>query len=266
MQTIDSRFKNNNVINGLDLTTPIYKFLPLKYIPILLHGQLYVGKVASWEDVYENFLFKQNFALTDGTRVTAENLIKCNFGQCWTKADETDAMWRIYSHIPDRLTYFGNNNDLDNVAVRIKTTARKLYDAVYTNDQCMASTYIGNVEYFSQAALDIWLSRLNLSAGNLSRNMAQSLFMKRTEFIHEQEVRIIISYPSDDARINNPGITFNIDPATFIDEILIDPRLIDTDMARIIKEKLVEAGADSGKIKTSQLYKFIPYPKNIIIG
>lgn len=266
MQTIDSRFKNNNVINGLDLTTPIYKFFPLKYMPQLLRGRLYVGKVASWEDVYENFLFKQNFALADGTRVTAENLIKCNFGQCWTKADETDAMWRIYSNIPDRLTYSGNYDDLNNVAVRIKTTARKLYDAVYTDDQCMASTYIGNVEYFPQTGFDKWISGLDLSAGNLSRNMVQSLFMKRTEFVHEQEVRIIISYPSDDTRIDSPGITFNIDPATFIDEFLIDPRLIDTDMARIIEEKLVEAGADSGKIKTSQLYKFIPYPKNIIIG
>ena len=81
---MNEHYRNINILNGLNLEAPIYKFFPLKYISTLLQGNLYVGKVAAWEDVYENFLFKQNFSLVDGTPVKADNLIKCNFGQSWT--------------------------------------------------------------------------------------------------------------------------------------------------------------------------------------
>ena len=52
MKSIDQFYKNKNIVNGLELNTPIYKFFPLKYISALLQGKLYVGKVSSWEDVY----------------------------------------------------------------------------------------------------------------------------------------------------------------------------------------------------------------------
>lgn len=98
---MDEFYKSQNILNSLNIGTPIYKFFPLKYIPFLLKGKLHVGKVESQEDVYENFLFKQKFVLSSNptAAVSAENLIKCNFGQSWTIANETDAMWRIYSDI-----------------------------------------------------------------------------------------------------------------------------------------------------------------------
>ena len=58
--------------------------------------------------------------------------------------------------------------------------------------------------------------------------MAQSLFWKRQEFSYEEEVRIIISYATDDQRINNDHIILQIYPNSFIEEIQIDPRLLDT--------------------------------------
>ena len=255
-------YKNRNILNGLNLDTPIYKFFPLKYMPTLLQGSLYVGKVTAWEDVFENFLFKQNFTLADGTPVQADNLIKCNFGQSWTVSDETDAMWRIYSDIQHGCV----NDPLGNIAIRIKTTAKKLFDAVYTDDNCMASTYIGAVHYLSQPELNDWLSKLNLdTSSNLARTMAESLFMKRIEFQHEHETRIIISYAQDDSRVKEKGITFAINPANFIDEYLIDPRLVNTDREKDVLQRLIDLGSDETKIQTSQLYHFNPYNKPLVI-
>lgn len=224
-----------------------------------------MGKVSSWEDVYENFLFKQRFSLEDRTPVSADSLIRCNFGQSWTKSDETDAMWRIYSRIPEKRIYSGDFHELDNVAVRIKTTAQKLYDAVYTDDSCMISTYIGSVEYNSLNSIYQWLSNLKLSVGNLAMTMTQSLFLKRQEFSHEEDVRIIISYATDDPRINNDIIIFQIDPYSFIEEILIDPRLIGTELETVIREQLDEKGAQLNKIHTSQMYSFTPCAQPILI-
>lgn len=259
---MNEHYRNINILNGLNLEAPIYKFFPLKYISTLLQGNLYVGKVAAWEDVYENFLFKQNFSLVDGTPVKADNLIKCNFGQSWTLSDETDAMWRIYSDI-----HHGSESDpLGNIAIRIKTTARKLFNAVYIDDKCMASTYIGAVTYLSQIELNDWLSKLYLeTSSNLARTMAKSLFMKRIEFLHEHEVRIIISYAQDDSRVKEKGITFAINPANFIDEYLIDPRLVNTVREKEVQKRLIGLGSDETKIQTSQLYHFNPYHKPLVI-
>ena len=95
--------------------------------------------------------------------------------------------------------------------------------------------------------------------------MAQSLYLKRQEFSHEEEVRIIISYATDDPRINNDNIIFQIDPNSFIEEILIDPRLIGTEIERVIREQLVVMGAQVNKISTSQMYNFTPCAQPILI-
>ena len=53
---IDEFFKQQKVLNGLDLDKPIYKYIPLKYVlQMLKTKQLYMSKVKDWEDTYENF-------------------------------------------------------------------------------------------------------------------------------------------------------------------------------------------------------------------
>ena len=43
---INDYFKMQRVINGLDLSRPVYKYIPLKYVITMLKTQkLYVGKV-----------------------------------------------------------------------------------------------------------------------------------------------------------------------------------------------------------------------------
>lgn len=276
-KTVDEIFKAKNVINGLNLDIPIYKFIPLKYMSSLLSGILNISKIESWEDVYENFLFKQHFELDDGTPIKVDNLAKCNFGQSWTKSEETDAMWRIYSDVSKcmdlssicKCCYCKNllqSYALRDVAVRIKTTAKKLFDSVYFDDTCMDSTYIGNIQYVSQNELNEWLSNIDLKVNNLQKIITQSLFIKRNEFDHEQEIRLVCSFSESDKRVNSSMLQYSITPDTFIDEILIDPRLISSDFSKIIKDLLVCKGVNSKKIKVSSLYEFRPRQEPLLLS
>ena len=250
-------FKEQNVLNGLNLDTPIYKFIQYKYLPTLIQVRLYINKISSWEDVYENFLFKESFELEDQTSIDAKDLTSGIFGQSWTSEDETDAMWRIYSDV--------DSEDIGNCAVRVKTTARKLFDAIYTNDKCMETTYIGKVDYKLPNELDNWVRNLYLTAGTLNRSLVDSLFIKRTAFSHENEVRIIINFGSEAKECKRDHITFPIHVETFIDELLIDPRLAFKREASCIKADLLNNGINSNKIRISDLYVFRPLSHSLII-
>lgn len=257
MCNVNVYFKEQNVLNGLNLDTPIYKFIPYKYLKTLIQGELYINKVSSWEDVYENFLFKESFKLADQTSIDAKDLTSGIFGQSWTSEDETDAMWRIYSDV--------KSGDIGNCAVRVKTTARKLFDAIYTNDKCMATTYIGKVAYKQPSEIDDWIRNLSLTTETLNRSFVDSLFIKRMAFSHENEVRIIINFGSEAEECSKDHITFPINIETFIDEFLIDPKLAFKREACSIKADLVGGGINSDKIRISDLYVFRPLSYPLII-
>lgn len=61
-------------------------------------NELYMGKVKTWEDTYENFYLKQDFRV-GGRIMRADHLADCFYGQSWTLLSESDAMWRVYSNV-----------------------------------------------------------------------------------------------------------------------------------------------------------------------
>ncbi len=84
-------------VESFDLV--MYKYIPLKYVLNMLDTKaIRFDNIMKWEDVYENFVDKEDIYLINS---------KCNdiphsiyFGQSWTVQEESDAMWRIYS--PDQ--------------------------------------------------------------------------------------------------------------------------------------------------------------------
>lgn len=57
IMAINNFLKMQRVINGLDLTRPIYKYMPLKYVITMLKKQkLYVGKVKNGK-IYMKIFF-----------------------------------------------------------------------------------------------------------------------------------------------------------------------------------------------------------------
>lgn len=171
---IDENLKAANVIS-LDLDAPIYKYIPFKYLKLMIqNSNLYFGKVSSWEDVYENWFLKEQMVLPTGEKGSAKALIPGVFGQSWTLQEESDAMWRIYSKL-DRTQH----DYLDDTAMRIKTTGGKLFDVIYTDDKDFNSSYIGAVKYLSQDDfLNMQDSLSPLNPLDLSEVFVKSYFLK----------------------------------------------------------------------------------------
>ncbi|MEE0082958.1 MAG: hypothetical protein UE068_01935 [Paludibacteraceae bacterium] len=241
---IGEREKKMCVRNGLDLNTPIYKYIPLKYvITMLSNKKLYVGKVKEWDDPYENFFLKQTFLYGSEHIIATDDIIKVIYGQSWTTEPESDAMWRIYS----------NKKNLNDIAIKIKTTAQKLFEAVYISEDCSATTSIGSVEYKKIEDITKWMETLNISTvDDIGKNIVPSLYMKRIPFSHEKEVRIIINKVED----LGDYIEYDINPESMFDEFVIDPRVDNNNFNKIINR--LTPYIMPCKISRSSLYGFTP--------
>ncbi|WP_275379256.1 DUF2971 domain-containing protein [Xenorhabdus bovienii] len=189
---------------------PIYRIMPIhRFLQLLEEKKLTLVKPKKWDDPFENALLNCAFETSDGETgsFAAKDSI---YGQCWTFHRETDAMWRIYSHDKD--------------GVRISTTPRKLLTALqtaepkYHNLKC----FIGKVSYLSKKNLLEKLQSIDLFNANGS-GIAESLLYKRTEFKHENEIRLI--YLGDDNASISDIFQFDIDPAKLLDRVLFDPRM-----------------------------------------
>lgn len=228
----------------------LYKFMSIKSLGFLLNSsKLYIDRISSWDDSYENYFLKEDIYVKS---LKAKLNLKANcpdfFGQCWTSCPESDAMWRIYSYKKD--------------GVRIQTSAKKLLDALYIDDTCMADIWIGNVEYHTQNALHRIAKQIckALPTYEICREfIPKSQFLKRKEFSHEKEFRVVKMLDSSESArwANHKRLAFDIDVNAFIDSYLLDPRLTDKEYKTMCK-KLIKMGADPAKIRKSDLYAYSP--------
>jgi hypothetical protein len=241
-----------NVID-IDLEAPIYRIFPLKWmIPSLKNRQLVLRKPGTWDDPFENFLFKVS-ATYGGLRVSLEQLREKIYAQCWMMCYESDAMWRIYSTTPRMLS---DDKYTEGVGVKVRTTVRNLFSALYNSgprpELCF---WVGRVNYVPQEEMD----RIGTDTDNLiglttdssGKGHAQTLLIKRDAFKREQEVRLIFDANNgfDTTQQNYP---FTVDPNTTFDEIILDPRLSENN-CRLLRDELLAAGY-RGPIYQSFLY------------
>ena len=256
---LEENLKAGNVIN-LDLDAPIYKYISFRHLrQMIQNSSLYFKRVSSWEDVYENWFLKEQLVLPSGEKGIATNLIPGVFGQSWTLQEESDALWRIYSKVDKEQPDY-----LDDTAVRIKTTGRKLFDVICTDEKDYNTSYIGAVSYLPQ---DDFLKMQNslspLNPMDLSEVFVKSYFLKRTPFEHEREVRPILIYPPKHENFGNDGVSFDIDFENLIDEMVTDPRLT-PDGYRTVRGQLIGLGAKSNKVRNSELYNIPPHTIHLL--
>lgn len=227
-----------------DLSKPIYRIIPLNYLVMMLENQTNaLAKTSSWDDPYENFFFKEKFSY-QGKPVTLEHLGLIIFGQCWSLFRDSDALWRIYS--------------MEKQSVRISTTIEKLYDSVYIDDSCMAITHIGSVEYKSKKDINEWIKlKTPITMSSIQRTSVDSLFIKRNNFSHEKEVRVIYQPDSHSAEKSNSLKIYPVDPIDFIDEITFDPRVDDAFYQSALSE-IIKYKYPLSRVKKSPLYDFKP--------
>lgn len=247
---------NNTIIRNFpksftdkDFNIPIYRCIHFeRLLEMLLHKNIVLVKTKNWEDPYENFLFKSKIKF--GEHFTSLNAFTDSlYGQCWTMKKETDAIWRIYSPMKQ--------------GVVIKTKLSKLSKAVHDSEALLVDRFdtrqkaIAPVTYYSKNKMKNIISKYTSQILPDPTMAFNSLFIKRDEFRHEHEVRIIIQkrgQTEDDFYKNGERkfVKLPIDPNDFIEEILLDPR-ININQENLYTHIFRSAGY-TGKIKRSNLY------------
>ncbi|MGA2958699.1 MAG: DUF2971 domain-containing protein, partial [Thermodesulfobacteriota bacterium] len=227
----------------------VYRIFSLKwFLDLLKNRKIALMSFAKWEDPFENFLLKAKAITTKGVNVDFTNLRELVYGQSWCLVEETDAMWRIYSN--------------DKSGVKIKAHVGRLFDSLYGDGKstCL-HLYFGKVIYESLKGIEALMNNQIKIHEELFRDTSGSgiieyLLIKRSEFEHEHEARIIYySSSNDPIRIksgNKDLIIFDIDPNQIIEKVVLDPRLNGVEFKRI--ESQIKSGGYKGNVERSSLY------------
>ena len=91
----------------------------------------------------------------------------------------------------------------------------------------MIAFYIGKINYETSTEIQTYFEdpeNLDMIFGTSGEGSVQTLLVKRTEFRHENEVRLIYSANSDTDDIKSRIYQYNFDPNSILDELLFDPR------------------------------------------
>lgn len=234
----------HNALQQRNLT--IYKYIPLKYLLVLLkEKKLILKTMSSWEDPYENFFMKNHFIKSGWDpqyiRYSIEDKAKYFFGMSWTLQKESDSMWRIYS--PDKMS------------VRISSTVEYLAETMCSEDDTW-TILMDKVKYKSEDEIQQWLNSCKKlkSLEQFSQKLADSFFIKRNAFSAEEEYRIVVKKETDN---KSSFVCFEVNPEEMISSILVDPRVSEYEF-EAIKASLMSFGVDSEKISQSNLYSFNP--------
>lgn len=227
--------------------TKIYRiFSADRFIELLKTKKNTLVRPSMWDDPFENFLLKSKF-LMHGEKVSLEIIANTYYAQCWSMTKESDAMWRIYS--PNKR------------GVRVCTTVKSLFRPLWQSKDVKfkeISAFIGNVTYKNLEELNAIFSdpkKINSYIFDSSgKNSARSLLIKREEFSHENEVRIIYSESNSERKYTHGDHIFQyeIDPNSIFSELTLDPRIDDIGYFTI--QAALEKAGWTGEISKSNLY------------
>lgn len=216
---------DQNVIDLPDLDQPIYRTYSMRwFLDLLATGEDGLRNPSTWDDPFENFFLARTLVDTGsgGGMGTLAHLADDWYGQCWTTNCNTDAMWRIYSSGRD--------------GVQVKTTVRKIFGNLIKVPTWSprAQIFIGKVSYLTSEQLQDLMSKItfmDVASGGQGDGFAKLLCVKRTEFQHEQEVRLL--YWTSGNPIGPQGVggtvRYPLKANEVFDEILLDPRLTDSE-------------------------------------
>jgi len=213
----------------------IYKIIPLRrFQNILLSKKFGFVNPSLWGDPYENFLLNQTFKIESGEERTFKELTHQLYGSCWTFNHNTDYGWKVYLR--------------DEIGVQIKTRISRLYDhlSFLKNDVNLATFQIGKVDYMKWKALKNRYEKRGFNEFLFLLN--ESSFIKRYEYVHEREVRILLRYQNCPSNI----LSLDFDINSISKTIMLDPRLSQLDY-ELEKQKLLTLGY-KGRIYRSTLY------------
>ncbi|MBS1611414.1 MAG: DUF2971 domain-containing protein [Bacteroidetes bacterium] len=230
-----------------DLDLPIYRIFTFERLKqIFSSNALCLVRPSMWDDPFENWLLRSKFILDDNSE--AYFLSNDSFvGQCWSLLEESDAMWRIYSPCKG--------------GIKVKTTIRKLLLSLINNGiedrENEYSKFIAKVKYLNVDAIK---QEFQYNADEYIRTnigQAKTHSFKRSEFAHENEVRLLFKKENG---VANGLYNLSISPNELFDEIVIDPRCKEIIE---VEKQILELGYE-GPVTQSSLYKFMDIEVKIL--
>ncbi|MEZ8230692.1 DUF2971 domain-containing protein [Vibrio splendidus] len=240
----------DNCINISNLDQKIYRIFRIdRFEQLIREQELVLVRPSMWEDPFENFFLKAEVDCGNNEVTTLDSLADSWYGQCWTTEKDSDAMWRIYSQRKD--------------GIRVSTTVRKLFEPIFNSISTFKGTcyFVGKVKYLSEKDIINVMSNITFTGvalGGQSDNFAELLCIKRPEFSHEKEVRILAN-DYDDTKGDQGFYRIPFDTNSLLEEICVDPRLCSSD-ASALMQKIQNLGVTTNIIQ-SPLYKVQNMPR-----
>lgn len=209
-------------------TGTIYRIINFCHLVDLFQNkELHFSHPSSWEDKFETRLQHDDYG-----RI---------FAQCWSNQYSSDAMWRIYSQ-----NFMG---------VRISTSAQNFWRAISAanNNGANLRFRLQDVRYLNFDATTVALRHIRdrMDIGDGLYDASDALFYKRHSFDHEAECRALLITESSNTDAIRTGIKLTVDPHSFVERILLDPRIPDQladTFTFFIKQKLKYKGPVSKSV------------------
>lgn len=223
-------------LKEVELDEHIYRIMPEAYVRAMFANRENVlTRPRMWKDGFENFLRTR-----DDFEEPSPHAIRNQFvGQCWTWKSLSEAMWGIYA--ADTKCRF----------LRIRTTPRRLLDSLIdAHPSHEARCFIGRVFYRREGDLKQFLldhGKAEMSA----ETFAKSLLLKRRQFRHEAEVRLL--FLSQQHKYDDGLYRYAFDPHRVITQIMADPNRNRRDWLAE-RAELKTATGFKGEIKRSKIY------------
>lgn len=241
-----------------ELDTSVYRIYKLKYFESLLKNKSDTLITPNkWDDPFENFFLTKTKVIDDETKklISIDSLASDLFGQCWSLTSESDAMWRIYSTLPESKSWT-NIDDAKNLGIKARTTISRLHDNL--NKSPHAQIFIGKVKYVKKSEIEDFMNSVSFTEimDGSYRKFIELLCIKREAFKHEREVRILINNMSTNSP-KEEDYKYNLDANSVFNEIVLDPRLTE-EQAEIISQHLKSCGCKLN-ISRSDLYDVPEY-------
>jgi hypothetical protein len=171
--------------------------------------------------------------------------------------EDSDTYLRAYSSV--RKDSAGRNRDTAFESVRITTTRMKLQRIVMRAlqqdaylDVCVFSCGVRYTDAESiKSAIASVVHRTPATDIDRAKQTADLCLLKRLSFEYEREVRLLVMFPRSGP--TEPLLRLKVDPASFIDEVVFDPRLAKAE--RLERAQILDGTQLGGRVVDREQYQ-----------
>jgi hypothetical protein len=215
---------------GLD--RDIFRVVPVaRLVGAIRTATTSVVSTVLWDDPFENELIDK---FADEVPIESLNRRRALFGQCWTWTPESDAMWRIYSPSKN--------------GVRISSIPRRILEFASAREELEGTLAVAAITYMERRRAKSTI-KANLLSGSTDDSILRSAAIKRVEFAHESELRLLY-LPR--VVIHQPVLQLKSRFHKLCQSIMFDPRMSDDEI--YVYERFFRRHHFSRPIVRSKLY------------